>query len=265
VDVNQALTDAENSLRDFIASVLSRKLGSDWIEKCGVSSDRVAKWKERKATEAARQVAGVVDERLIYYADFYDLPTILQKNWNGEFAEAFGEWRTMDVYLGELGKIRDPDAHRRGLLQHQEQLAFGIAGTIRTLIVRHRSRMETADDCFPRIESAHDNYGNVWSAGPSAGMGVHTSTNLRLGDALQLFVTARDPEDLALTYGIMRGFGTSITWQQSSEFEFTIEERDIGTHFSVTLFIKSSRSYHAQGNYDDAIKFWYTVLPPKRP
>ena len=39
-----------------------------------------------------------------------------------------GEWKTMEVWLDELEKLRNPDAHRRELLPHQKQLAAGIAG-----------------------------------------------------------------------------------------------------------------------------------------
>jgi hypothetical protein len=76
MDVTQALRDAENSLRDFIAAVLSQSLGPNWVEQSGVSPERLAKWRERKVIEEKRQESGVVEERLIYYADFYDLKTI---------------------------------------------------------------------------------------------------------------------------------------------------------------------------------------------
>jgi len=79
MDVTQALRDTENTLRDFIASVLIQSLGPDWIAKSGVSSERIDKWTERQNIERKRQDTGVVDERLIYYADFYDLKTILKK------------------------------------------------------------------------------------------------------------------------------------------------------------------------------------------
>jgi hypothetical protein len=77
-DITQALRDTENSLRDFIAVVLRAKLGESWLENCGISSERLEKWKERKAEEEKRQESGVVEQRLIYYADFYDLRTILK-------------------------------------------------------------------------------------------------------------------------------------------------------------------------------------------
>jgi hypothetical protein len=42
MDITQSLKNAENSLRDFIASVLSLSNGADWIDECGVSPERLA-------------------------------------------------------------------------------------------------------------------------------------------------------------------------------------------------------------------------------
>jgi hypothetical protein len=81
MDITQTLKDTENALRDFIAFILQQKLGIEWIDKSGASKERIEIWKNRKGSEDKRQEAGVVEERLIYYADFYDLRTILQKNW----------------------------------------------------------------------------------------------------------------------------------------------------------------------------------------
>lgn len=78
-DISQTLRDTDNALRDFISYVLQEKLGSGWESKVGVSPERLSKWAERKEVEGKRQDAGAVDERLIYYADFYDLQTILKK------------------------------------------------------------------------------------------------------------------------------------------------------------------------------------------
>ena len=122
MDVTQALKDTENSLRDFISAVLQRNLGDNWIVSCGVSEKRIETWNERKVVEQKRQESGAVEERLIYYADFYDLKTILKKHWSGEFASALGDWRRMEVWLTEMEKLRDPDAHRRELLPHQKYL-----------------------------------------------------------------------------------------------------------------------------------------------
>jgi len=76
MDVTQALRDTENALRDFIAATLERSAGREWLDSCGVTPDRITKWRARKSEERRRQEAGVVDERLLYYADFYDLKTV---------------------------------------------------------------------------------------------------------------------------------------------------------------------------------------------
>jgi hypothetical protein len=120
MDVTQALKDTENSLRDFISDSLGRNLGQDWIDRCGVSPERIERWKERREVETKRQNSGSVEERLLYYADFYDLKVILKKHWSGEFSTVFGDWKKMEVWLTELEKLRDPDAHRRELLPHQK-------------------------------------------------------------------------------------------------------------------------------------------------
>src|SRR5665647_2855016 len=92
MDSTQALKDAENSLRDFIALVLGTELGADWVKESGVPTERLEKWQARKVEEFQRQEGGAVDERLIYYADFYDLKTILKKHWQ-RFSAALGDWK----------------------------------------------------------------------------------------------------------------------------------------------------------------------------
>jgi hypothetical protein len=180
IDITQALKDTENCLRDFISEVMERKFGAEWPGKCGLPSDRIEKWKQRKTEEEKKQKFGTVDPRLIYYADFYDLKTILHKNWSGEFSDALGDWRKMEVWLDQLEDLRNPDAHRRELLPHQKHLALGIEGEIRGRLVRYRSKRETADDYFPRIESIRGNYGNVYGSGTTSIFDC--ATVLRPGD-----------------------------------------------------------------------------------
>ena len=54
IDITQALKDTENALRDFISSVLRKKFGENWVEKCGVSPERIKKWNER--VEASKKI-----------------------------------------------------------------------------------------------------------------------------------------------------------------------------------------------------------------
>ena len=229
MEVNQALKDTENSLRDFIASTLKDSQGEDWITDCGVSIDRIEKWKERKEIEVKRQDTGTVEERLIYYADFYDLRTILKKNWADEFLKVFGEWKTLEVYLNILGKYRDVEAHRRELLPHQKDLVNGICGEIRNNLIRYRSKKETGEDYFPRIESVRDNFGNTWVQGESSG--VIANTILRPGDILDFVVTASDPQGSKLKYCIYIADGR-FNWQEENNLRILINHR-----FSSSVYV----------------------------
>lgn len=205
-------------------------------------------------------MTGTVEERLLYYADFYDIKTILDKRWE-LFAPALGEKKTMAVWLEELEKLRDPDAHRRELLPHQKHLALGISGEIRGRIVRYRSKQETADDCFPRIESARDNFGNIWTQGQKLHTAI-TETHLRPGDQLDFIITAADPLGEKLLYR-MDIKGNSGPWQESEVFSLTVTEQHIGRYFKIDLHVKSQRQYHAHNSYDAWVEFMYTVLPPR--
>ena len=264
MDVTQALKDTENALRDFVALELSKKLGKDWIEKCGVSEDRIEKWKKRKGIEESRQGSAVVEERLIYYADFYDLKTILKKNWQ-HFAPALGDWKSMEVWLSELERFRDPDAHRRELLPHQKNLIIGIAGEIRSRLVRYRSKQETAEDYFPRFESVRDNFGNLWTPERGFALGLATDTHLRPGDTLEFVATASDPLGEELEYGLAVDVSARAKeWQKNNEFVIRVTEKDVSSSFSVTIFVRSRRKYRARQDHDDKVDFFYTVLPPKQ-
>lgn len=46
-DVESELKKLENSLRDFIEYVLRQKYSSGWMNNLKISSERIAKWKDR--------------------------------------------------------------------------------------------------------------------------------------------------------------------------------------------------------------------------
>lgn len=264
LDLTQGLKDAENSLRDFIAAILEKKLGRDWIEQCGVTPDRVQKWHDRRVAESKRQIGGTVEPRLIYYADFYDIKTILKKHWD-KFTEALGDWKTMDVFLEQLERLRDPDAHRRELLPHQKNLGIGIAGDIRNRIVRYRSKLETAEDFFPRIESARDSLGNIWTAGmQGASPAIVTKSVLRPGDIVDYVVTASDPLGDELEFQMMVGhFTVVIPWQKENTLALPILEEHISRPFLVMLQVRSPRKHHAANHCDHWVEFYYSVIPKR--
>lgn len=262
MDISQSLKDAENTLRDFISDILNRKYGVNWIQECKISEDKIERWLGRKAEELKKQKFGTVENRLIYYADFYDIKTILKKNWD-LFTDALGDWKTIDVWLSELERYRNSEAHRRELLPHQKQLAAGITGEIRTRIVRYRSKLETVEDYFPRIESVRDNYGNIWAVGQPKNT-IYTKLILRPGDVLEYVITATDPLGEELNYGITRNPHPNMECQKDNTIKHVVSSNDIGRLFNLNVFIKSNRDYHALGDLaDDWVDFSYTVLPAK--
>lgn len=262
MNVSQAPSEVENSLRDFIAVMLQKQHGSDWIKKCGVTPERIKNWESRKADEVRRQQAGAVEERLLYYADFYDLNTILHKNWSGEISAALGgKWKTIEVFLNELGKLRDPNAHHRELLPHQKHLVLGLSGEIRNRLVRYRSKMETSEDYYPRLESVRDNLGYVWV--PPHGAGI-SGAHLRVGDALEFVVSATDPLGEPLSYKIRKIYGgDNDQWQENNVLNVPITAGDVRKDFKVAIYMRSPRQYHARGTWDDDVIFVYEVLPPR--
>jgi len=264
-NVDQALREVENTLRDFIANALEKRFGSDWINNSGVSQDRIRNWRERKETEVKRQEAGAVEERLLYYADFYDLSAILKKHWSDEavgFSKALGKWKTIDVFLNELEKLRDPNAHQRELLPHQKYLILGISGEIRNRLIRYRSKMETSEDYYPRLESVRDNLGNVWMPPLPA---LLTGDRLRVGDTLEFIVSATDPLGETLSYKIRRAYGDNDNWQEDNVLRLTMTPQDVRNDFKVLIYMRSPRPYHARGSWDDDVIFRYEVMPPSRP
>jgi hypothetical protein len=263
MDISQALKDTENSLRDFIAATLRKKYGDNWIDSCGMPEDRINHWKGRKNDEERRQKSGVVEERLLYYADFYDIKTILHKNWGKmpEFPDTFGDWKTTEVWLSELEKLRDPDAHRRELLPHQKNLVLGIAGEIRTRIIRYRSKQETIEGYFAKIESVRDSLGNIWT--PSDPQPIKTGMTLRVGDTVDFVITATDPLGETLLYSILPKNRDRL-WQEENYGSWTVSHDQVGHQVNVFLLVSSSRDYRAHDYYDDVVVFTYDVLPPRR-
>ena len=67
----------ENILRKIISIVLGINDDTDF----GVTQDRIEKWKEKREIEYKKYDGIIIENRIIYYSDFYDLETIVSKKW----------------------------------------------------------------------------------------------------------------------------------------------------------------------------------------
>lgn len=265
MELSESLKSSENAIRDLFGFILSAKHGNDWVKSCGVSENRITKWKERQIEDQKKY--NRCDPRLVYYADFYDLKTILKKNWEYGLSNVFGNLKEMEVFLDVLGDLRNPDAHRRELLPYQKHLILGMGGHIKTSISRYYSVMETRDSYYSRIESIQDSLGNTWSLGDRNP--YLTNCIVRPVDNIQFQVSAFDPSDGKISYGLFPvAMPHSVTWNTDGSFDFTFEYNHVGDVLWIFIAVKNDREFHAKnevglGKVDDVVKFGYEVLPPR--
>lgn len=265
VDVTSALRYAENALRDVIKESLLQAFNEQWQDHLGITEERKNKWKERKVEDQKRLSNGGTESRLLYFADFTDLKTILFKNWE-IFKAVFNDKKELEVFLSKLEDLRNPDAHRRGFSEYQEHLALGISGELRTQIARYRSRCETAKDCFPRIEAAFDNYGRAY---PEVDPTMEPIPTLRVGDRIEIAVNAVDPDDMPVDYHFSCGgckASSKQDWGENNRFSLELTGDHISKRLALICRVRSRRAYHANeydNGVDDAIVFTYEVLPTK--
>lgn len=255
-DAERELKLLENSLRDFIEFILLKKYGSEWVDKMNMSAGRVANWRERKKVEARRLNEEALEDRLLYYADFYDLQTIISKNWD-QFKEAFKK-KEIEVFLSELEKLRDPNAHRRELKDYQKHLIIGLSGEIRIRIMKYRGKKEDADDYFPAIEAVADSLGNN-ASNTSYAQPIPSQTTVRVGDEVEIEVFSTDPLGDELEYSISR-IGEKF-WQDANSAKIVFAEEDIGRCCDINVMVRSKRKYHAYSDFDDYVMYRYEVLP----
>ena len=258
---HQEIKNTENSIRDFLVENLRKKYGASYEDKFGVSDDRVKFWKQRLEDEKKKHPSATVEQRLIYYSDFYDLNTIIKKNWDIDaIKDCFGKQKKVEYYLNELDKYRNTTAHNRDFLTHQEHLIFGICGELRSKIVIYRNMEESLDNYFPRIEIVRDNLGNFWK--PGSGKNIFTKKTLKPGDILEFTITAVDPENLPLKYYC----SLEKEYSEKNKFSITITDKEIGLNSPVSVGIRSSRDYRkTKGNeIDEWVTFYYNVIPNRK-
>jgi hypothetical protein len=260
IDAETELKLLENSMRDFIQLVLERKYGPQWLNSLKVSGDRKKRWQERKDSETKRLPGKALDDRLLYYSDFYDIQSIVTKHWDDGFSDALKDKKLVEVYLEQMEKLRDPNAHRRELTTQQKCLIVGISGELRIRIMQYRGKGENVEAYFPKIEAIKDNLGNIYPP-QAGGNGVITQQVLRVGDTLEFQITSTDPNDGKLEYSLGTNWGVD-NWSEDSTKTLTLTDEYIGKNCDLIIKIRSDKPYHAlDGGYDDIVWYRYTVLP----
>jgi len=265
-DVAEAITRVENVLRDLIEETLGNKHGDDWLAHLGVSEEQLTGWRGRQEEDRKRRGSEAAEERLLYYADLHDLGPALRKNWE-LFSPCLGDLKEMEVYLGRLDDLRNPQAHSRGLLPFEEHLILGIGGDIRQRVTVYRSKQSPESEFFARIESVKDSLGNVLASSGSRHALVRTHAVLRVGDEVIFSCSGWDPngQPLEWSLGVAVGApgGTGQDWSSNDSLVWRVSQDNIGKSVWVSIMMRSQGQYRAQGKWDDAVNALYMVLPAR--
>jgi len=205
------INEYENTLRTIIITFLGSEDSVDYK----VSSDRIEKWKEKREIESKKNNGLNFETRILYYADFYDLKTIVIKYWE-LFIKVFHDKKRFEVFFSELENFRNTISHGRNLTLSQESLLKGIVLDLKNQITVFHNKNEMKEDFFIRIVKINDNLGNIWEQGNR-----RPNPTLRVGDEYELLIEATDPKGRNIKYKIFTLDDFKIE-QESNRFNFKI-------------------------------------------
>lgn len=250
-DITQALRSTENAIRDYVALVLSRVHGSDWENKLGVAPAKLDGWRARREAEIRRSPAA--DSRLLFYADFGDLPAILEPNWS-HLESGLGDKARFMAALGELRSLRNTEAHGRGFFLHEKLLILGFSGRIRTTIAMARSKIDSLEEHFARLESVRDSLGFTRvPKGPAPARRI-----IRVGDTIEFTVSAIDPKNDQLEYGY--SWRTTPQWSLDHTFNVEVLPEYVGKLSLLKIGIRTPRTPVGTW-FEDCWEYQFSVLP----
>lgn len=113
IEIYQLLYIFENSVRNFIMKVLSKKYNTNWWD-TNVSRDVKDRVKKRKRKEKQMPWHGKRGAHLIYYTDIVDLKSIICTNWN-DFKLLIPNQDWIRVLIGVIEPSRNVVAHNNPL------------------------------------------------------------------------------------------------------------------------------------------------------
>ncbi|MCF4100043.1 hypothetical protein L1I30_00045 [Gillisia sp. M10.2A] len=220
------INEFENNLRLIITDVI----GSNDNTNYKVSDKRIQSWKEKRETERKKYKEVLIENRILYFSDFYDLKTIIHKNWE-KFSDILGEKKRFETFFDEIEKYRNTLAHGRRLTTSQENLLNGITSDLKNAITVYRNKNEMIEDFFIRIINVSDNLGNSWPEKLSK----RAQPQLRVGDEYELIVDANDPKDRGIRYSLSSNGKKIVDVQESNRLIFNVNKNHIGKKVKLVV------------------------------
>lgn len=246
--------DYENTLRRLILFLIGESDDADFK----VTPERIEAWKNKREIEEKKYKGALYEKRLIYYSDFYDLETIVVKNWN-IFGPVLGEQSKFKVLHKMIETYRNTLSHGRSIFTFQENLIIGITGDLKTAVTIYHNKNMSKEDYFIRILKLSDNLGNSWESSTGMSLGMFTDHILRVGDELELIVEAFDPKGRKITYSLQEeSYGITSQSNDSGIFRIKITSKMIAESWLFKVRAETQESEYK--NYE-SLNVGYTILP----
>jgi hypothetical protein len=243
------IKEYENQLRTIISISVGIQDGTDF----GVTEERIEKWIEKREAERNKYKQVLLEPRIIYYSDFYDLKNIISKKWE-LIKPILNDKKRFEIFFDEVEKFRNTEAHGRELLTYQKNLLNGIVNDLKTqLIIYHNKNMNT-DDYFIKLLKVSDSLGSSWEYGESAHK--FTSKTLRVGDTIEFIIEAFDPKGREIEYELYtKGFKLK---SKENSLQIKITNEMVGKQSGIDITVETINSEYKNS---ELCEFIYTILP----
>lgn len=192
-----------------------------------------------------------LEDRLIYYSDFYDLGGIILKRWE-LFKPILHNKKRFDVFFSEVERFRNTIAHGRHLTSSQESLLQGIVTDLKNQITIHHNRNEMKEDYFIQIIRVSDNFGHIWEE-----YVTYPKAIFRVDDEIEFFIEANDPKRRTIHYTVYASNKLNLELE-SNRFILKLDNTFVGQLFLFDIIAFTPESeYKNESNISAGI----TVLP----
>ncbi|MDO8896744.1 MAG: hypothetical protein Q7V19_03770 [Bacteroidales bacterium] len=244
------IIEYENTLRRIISHVIGIKDDSKFC----ISSDRVNKWTEKREIESKKYNGINFETRIIYYSDFYDLKTIILKNWE-KFKDILDSKKKFEVHFEQMETFRNTISHGRSLFVFQEKMIEGIVGELKTSIINYHNKNMNPSDYFVKIMKVSDSIGNIWEE-ESGSIGMITQSVLQVGDYIEINIEAFDPKGREIVYEI---YNSKFCFTNNDgKFQLEITNAMIGYPMDFLIIVKTLETSYEN---TDHVSVHYIVIP----
>lgn len=240
----------ENTLRQLIITILGDSDNSDY----NISKEISEKWFAKRTNEQKKNDGFLFEKRIIYYADFEDLKTIIDENWT-QFLPVLFDKKRFQVFFNEVTQFKKKLNSGNELIKSQEDLLSGIVMDLKNAITIYNNKANLVDDYFISIQKISDNLGNSWG---QSNPQENDKPVLKVGDTYELLVEANDPKDRKISYQLSHFTGKFRVKQDDNRFSFKIDKAFIGQN---TMLIIKAFTEEADYVNESILKIHITILP----